>query len=142
MRNPALIRGIALACLAALASTACDREVETAEVTPPAATADPAAGTPAKTTPPPMPSPTDPAGAANDAGAGSFICENGHWVELVGDDTARVTLADGRVIDLPRKADGVAEYRGVALSFDLSDDGQGGVLGQDEVGGFDCEIVG
>lgn len=81
--------------------------------------------------------------AADDAGdVRRFDCESGHKVELVGKDLARVTLADGRVIELPRKSDGIAEYRGEALSFDLDDSGRSGVLGQDEVGGFACEPAG
>jgi hypothetical protein len=80
-------------------------------------------------------------GALPDSGAAVrlFECEGGHLVELVDGDSARITLADGRVIELPRRIDGVAEYRGEALTFDIDADGRGGVLGQDEVGGFACE---
>jgi hypothetical protein len=66
-----------------------------------------------------------------------YRCEQGHRVDIVGGDSARVTLADGRVVDIPRVADSAPpRYSGIALSFEVSSDGA--TLGQDEVGGFAC----
>jgi hypothetical protein len=64
-----------------------------------------------------------------------YSCEQGHRV-VVG-DTAQVTLADGRVVDIPRVADSAPpRYAGEALSFEVGN--EGGILGQDETGGFAC----
>ena len=66
-----------------------------------------------------------------------YSCEQGHRVDIVGDDTAQVTLADGRVVDIPRVAGGAPpRYAGEALSFEV--DNKGAMLGQDETGGFSC----
>ena len=66
-----------------------------------------------------------------------YRCEQGHRVDIVGGNNARVTLADGRVVDIPRIADSAPpRYSGVALSFEVGSDGA--MLGQDEVGGFAC----
>lgn len=66
-----------------------------------------------------------------------YSCEQGHRVDIIGGSTARVTLADGRAIDIPRIADSAPpRYSGVALSFEVGSDGA--TLGQDEVGGFAC----
>lgn len=66
-----------------------------------------------------------------------YTCEQGHSVAIVRGDTARVSLADGRVIDIPRIADSSPpRYSGVALSFDVGSNGA--TLGQHEVGGFAC----
>lgn len=141
-----------LAALAALALAGCGEQTDGADGSAPTdleAVDDTAPAVP----PPPEPQvgngndpgaagPTAPAIAVDDGDLRRFDCESGHTVELVGEDLARVTLADGRVIELPRKSNGIAEYRGEALSFDLDDSGRGGVLGQDEVGGFACEPAG
>lgn len=106
------------------------------DTTAPTAQPSPAVPAPAGAT---GATPADPPAAndADDAGTPRlFVCDSGHRVELVGDATARVTLADGRVVDIER-AQGPVEYSGIALSFDLADDGTA-VLGQDEVGGFQC----
>ena len=66
-----------------------------------------------------------------------YSCEQGHRVDIVGGDTARVTLADGRIVDIPRVAGSVPpRYAGEALSFEV--DNKGAMLGQDETGGFSC----
>ena len=66
-----------------------------------------------------------------------YGCEQGHRVDIVGGNSARVTLADGRAVDIPRIADSAPpRYAGVALSFEVGSDGA--TLGQDEVGGFAC----
>ena len=66
-----------------------------------------------------------------------YRCDQGHRVDIVGGDTARVTLADGRTVDIPRVAGSAPpRYAGEALSFEIGNDGA--TLGQDEVGGFPC----
>jgi hypothetical protein len=66
-----------------------------------------------------------------------YSCEQGHRVDIVGGNSARVTLADGRIVDIPRVADSAPpRYSGIALSFEVGSDGA--MLGQDEVGGFVC----
>ncbi len=66
-----------------------------------------------------------------------YTCDQGHSVAIVRGDTARVTLADGRVVEIGRVADSSPpRYRGEALSFEVGSDGA--TLGQDEVGGFAC----
>lgn len=86
----------------------------------------------AKATPAAQGSDTPPAGITM-----RYTCEQGHRVDIVGGDTARVTLADGRVVDIPRVADSAPpQYSGVALSFEVGS--EGATLGQHEVGGFAC----
>lgn len=66
-----------------------------------------------------------------------YRCDGGHAVAIVRGGSARVTLADGRIVEIARVADSAPPvYRGEALSFEIGSDG--GTLGQDEVGGFDC----
>jgi hypothetical protein len=66
-----------------------------------------------------------------------YRCEQGHRVDIVGGNSARITLADGRIVDIPRVADSAPpRYAGIALSFEVGS--EGGTLGQDEVGGFAC----
>lgn len=66
-----------------------------------------------------------------------YRCEQGHRVDIVGGNNARVTLADGRVVDIPRVADSTPpRYAGVSLSFEVGS--EGAMLGQDEAGGFAC----
>lgn len=66
-----------------------------------------------------------------------YSCEQDHRVDIVGSNTARVTLADGRVVDIPRVAGSAPpRYAGEALSFEFGN--RGAVLGQDETGGFAC----
>ena len=66
-----------------------------------------------------------------------YSCEQGHRVDIVAGNTARITLADGRIVDIPRVDSGAPpRYAGEALSFDV--DNEGGMLGQDETGGFAC----
>lgn len=142
-------RSLLFTAVAALALSACDRSadptvpVPVAEGAADSATGAEAAGAPAPVAPAALPAESGAGPGAQMGASGAdiraFTCESDHQVELVGDELARVTLADGRVIELPRKPDGVAEYRGEALTFDIDEDGGGGVLGQDEVGGFACE---
>ena len=66
-----------------------------------------------------------------------YACEQGHSVAIVRGEIARVSLADGRVAEIPRVANSAPpRYSGVALSFDVGTDGA--TLGQHEVGGFAC----
>jgi hypothetical protein len=67
-----------------------------------------------------------------------YRCNQGHRVDIFSGDVARVTLADGRVVDIER-VDGSAppRYAGVALSFEVGS--EGAMLGQDETGGFACD---
>jgi hypothetical protein len=66
-----------------------------------------------------------------------YSCEHGHRVDIVGGNTARVTLADGRIVDVPRLAGSAPpRYAGEALSFEV--DNKGAMLAQDETGGFAC----
>jgi hypothetical protein len=66
-----------------------------------------------------------------------YRCDGGHAVAIVRGELARVTLADGRVVEISRVADSAPPaYRGEALSFEVGS--QGATLGQDEVGGSDC----
>lgn len=70
-----------------------------------------------------------------------YNCEQGHHVDIVGGNTARVALADGRVVEIPRVADSAPpRYSGIALSFEI--DSGGATLGQHEVGGFACREAG
>lgn len=70
-----------------------------------------------------------------------YACDAGHRVELVRGETARVTLSDGRVIDIPRVPGSMPpRYGGEALSFEAGRDGA--VLGQHETGGFACHESG
>lgn len=91
-------------------------------------------------------------GRASVAGAGragadtaksimDYSCEGGHNVAIIdGGAVARVALGDGRVIDLPRSADQTPPlYAGEALEFAVTSNG--GMLGQDEVGGSSCEAA-
>lgn len=66
-----------------------------------------------------------------------YSCDKGDRVEIVGGDTARITLADGRIVDIPRVADSApTRYAGIALSFEVGS--EGAMLGQDEAGGSAC----
>ena len=117
----ALIATTALA--AALTLSACQRDQSDALPPPPVTDAP---------TAPVEPTPSD------DATTMRYSCESGHRVEIVnGGDTARVLLSDGRSVDIARVADASPPlYAGEALEFAVGSDG--GTLGQDEVGGFDC----
>lgn len=66
-----------------------------------------------------------------------YSCDQGQRVDIVGGNTAHVTLADGRVVDLQRVPDSAPpRYSGEALSFEVGSDGA--TLGQDEAGGSAC----
>lgn len=116
-----------LCLVAACALIGCKRPGdETASASP--TTMDDPGTTAAGTAPPP---PTD------DGVSMRYRCDGGHAIAIVRGELARVTLADGRVVEIPRIADSAPPaYRGEALSFEIGSDG--GTLGQDEVGGFDC----
>jgi len=127
--------GLLLAVLAALSATACNRAddgssgASARETAPAASTAGSATSGPAGSAPP----------DATEADASitmRYDCEQGHSVAIAGDE-ARVTLADGRRVAIPRVADSAPpRFAGEALSFEVN--ATGAVLGQDEVGGFDC----
>ena len=66
-----------------------------------------------------------------------YTCDQGHSVAIVRGAIARVSLADGRVIEIPRISDSSPpSYSGVALSFEVGSNSA--TLGQHEVGGFAC----
>jgi hypothetical protein len=115
---------------------ACQKPAPPAEPAPSAGNEPAAATTPADT--PDTSAPNE--GGAADASAGitmRYSCDGGHGVAIVRGDTARVTLADGRVVEIKRVADSSPpRYSGEALSFEVGNDG--GTLGQDETGGFAC----
>jgi hypothetical protein len=80
---------------------------------------------------------TAPAARADPDVTMRYACEHGHSVAILRGEIARVSLADGRVVEIPRVADSAPpHYSGVALSFDVGSDGA--TLGQHEVGGFAC----
>ncbi|MDQ3617586.1 MAG: hypothetical protein M3374_02540 [Pseudomonadota bacterium] len=118
----ALIATTALA--AALTLSACQRD-HSDDLPPPTAADAPTA-------------PIEPMTPPDDATTMRYRCESGHRVEIVnGGDTARVLLSDGRSVDIARVADASPPlYAGEALEFAVGSDG--GTLGQDGVGGFDC----
>jgi hypothetical protein len=75
--------------------------------------------------------------SANDGITMRYACDQGHSVAIVRGEIARVSLADGRVLEIPRIADSSPpSYSGVALSFEVGS--TGATLGQHEVGGFAC----
>lgn len=86
---------------------------------------------------PAVPGRTERDAAADDSVTMRYACEQGHEIEIVGGDTARIRLNDGRVVEIVRVADSSPpRYSGEALSFDVAS--TGGTLGQHEVGGFSC----
>ena len=87
---------------------------------------------------------TMPAGTAADATPpaeealemATYTCDGDHRVSVDG-DTAQVTLADGRTVELSRSAGAsTATFAGEALEF--TGDAEGGTLVQDEGGSFTC----
>ena len=109
---------------------------------PPADTGTPTAGdAPASATPKDLPDTSAPnesgAAAASEGVTMRYTCEQGHAVAIVRGEIARVTLADGRVVEIERVADSSPpRYSGEALSFEIGS--SGATLGQDETGGFAC----
>lgn len=94
--------------------------------------ADPAAVAPTR--------PPSAAAAPLPGASARYACEGGHFVETTAQGRARVTLADGRIVDLDTAAAdaGVAgSYAGEALQFTADTEG-GGILVQDEDGPFAC----
>jgi hypothetical protein len=66
-----------------------------------------------------------------------YRCDSGHSVAIVRGELARVTMADGRVVEIARVTDtSPPQFQGEALSFEVT--GDGATLGQHEVGGFAC----
>lgn len=110
----------------------CDRTDPSQAIEPPEATV-------------PGASPVDPAlpgpdERLNDTASMRYTCEGGWNVAILG-DIAQVTAGDGRVIELQRVADRSPPlFAGEALEFSV--DGDGAVLGQDEVGPLPCEESG
>lgn len=88
-----------------------------------------------------QPAPADTAPMDNGKSVMDYVCEGGHSVAIIdGGDVARVALADGRTIDLQRSTDQAPPlYAGEALEFAVTSNG--GMLGQDEVGGFPCKAA-
>lgn len=90
--------------------------------------------------PPPAATPT--AVVPGDAAEGvsmRYRCDGGSSVEILTSGSARVTLADGRVVELPAVSGSAPPaYAGEALSFAIGSDG--GQLAQDEGGQQDCSV--
>jgi hypothetical protein len=122
--------------LLAAGLAACQKPAPPAEPTPPTGDEPAAATTPADT--PDTSAPNE--GGAADASSGitmRYTCDNGHSVAIVRGETARVTLAEGHVVEIKRVADSSPpRYSGEALSFEVGSDGA--TLGQDETGSSHC----
>jgi hypothetical protein len=81
---------------------------------------------------------TAPAGPSADTGRARYRCADGHRVEVV-DDTARVTLRNGTVVDLPRSAQATGTlYAGQALEFTVI--GEAAQLARDEGAHWACMV--
>ena len=119
---------ILIMLIAACALNGCKRQGDDEAANAPATARGNPDAKPVDTAPPPP---------ADDGVSMRYLCDGGHEVAIVRGELARVTLADGRVVEIARVADSAPPaYRGEALSFEVGSDG--GTLGQDEVGGFDC----
>lgn len=136
------MRRIVALLLVCAGIAACQRPAPPAEPADSAVREDPAAAssTQAAPTPDDLPdtSAVNEGGAAKVAQAATtrYTCDGGHGVAVTG-ESARITLADGRVVEIRRVAQSSPpRYSGEALSFDVSD--EGGMLGQHETGGFAC----
>lgn len=70
-----------------------------------------------------------------------YTCEGDHAVAIIEKgEVARVSLADGSTIDLPRNPDQTPpSYAGEALAFAVTS--TGGTLDQDEAGSFPCKAA-
>jgi len=110
-----------LGCAAALLIAACQKPA-------PPEPAPPSASTPTS------------AEAPNPADEGvtmRYRCESGLKVTIMRGETARISLADGRVVEIERTAESSPpSYRGEAVAFEVG--GDGATLAQDDVGAFDC----
>ncbi|MGH8077572.1 MAG: hypothetical protein ACREPE_09645 [Lysobacter sp.] len=122
------MRPLSIACAAVLLMSACQQDR-----TAPAADIPPAADAPQVAAATPELEPN------RDQALMDYICEGGHRIAIVGGgDIARVTLSDNRTVDLQRSADQSPPlFDGEALEFVITSDG--GMLGQDEGGGFPCK---
>lgn len=147
MRNSLIANTTLAAIVATLALSGCQRDhsdlaTGTPGATEPAATQPTTALAGADTA-----LPTDDATLQMDAGATasdattmSYSCDDGHRVEIIQTDTARIMLADGRRVEITRAAGSAPPmYSGEGLQFSVGD--QGGTLSQDEVGSFDCRAT-
>ena len=122
---------LAYALPLAMLTTGCKPAVPPAQ--PDTATRNETAEAPAKSAIPP----TSGSDAASAGVTMRYSCDQGHRVDIVGGAAARITLADGRVVEIPRVAESAPpRYAGVALSFEVGS--EGAMLGQDEAGGFAC----
>lgn len=66
-----------------------------------------------------------------------YGCADGNKVDIVGGDTARVTLSDGRKLELARvEGRSPPLYSGDATEFAIGS--EGGVLARDDGGQWDC----
>jgi hypothetical protein len=125
---------LALLPLASLIAASCQRPAAPAAEAPPSRSQSAA----------PAPAEAAEAGSAKSASGENgdgitmrYTCEQGHSAAIARGGIARVSLADGRVVEIPRIADSSPpRYSGVALSFAVGSDGA--TLGQHEVGGFAC----
>jgi hypothetical protein len=109
--------------LAMLAGCNADRPAATSE-----SEADPAPPAAPSTSPPP---------AQGDGVTMRYACADGNKVDIVGGDTARVALSDGRTVELPR-VDGRSPplYSDATLQFAVGS--EGGVLAGDDGAPADC----
>lgn len=81
----------------------------------------------------PVPAPAD---ATSDAVTMRYDCGE-HRIDVMGNDHARVTMSDGRVIELAHVADSSPPlFSGDALEFSI--DGDGAQLAQDEGASWPC----
>ncbi|MEG3191355.1 hypothetical protein [Lysobacter sp. D1-1-M9] len=147
MRNSLIANTAVAAIAAALALSACQRDhsdlaTGTPGATEPAAT-QPTAGLASADTALPADDASlqmDAGVTASDATTMSYTCDDGHRVEIVETDTARVMLADGRRVEITRAAGSAPPmYSGEGLQFSVGN--QGGTLSQDELGSFDCRAT-
>ncbi|HVR81124.1 MAG TPA: hypothetical protein VHF02_03400 [Luteimonas sp.] len=110
--------------VACLALAACNRQQ------PPAASGETATTASA-------PAAVEPASDSTGNITMGYSCDDGNKVEILGSEGARVTLSDGRVVDLPGVADSSPPaFAGEALSFAIGS--EGGQLSQDEGGQWNC----
>lgn len=110
-----------------LALAACNRQQLPAASSPPVAASAPTATVPASE-------------SVGGVVTMRYSCAGGNKVDILGSEAARVTLGDGRVVELPRLADNSPPaFAGEALSFAVgSEDAQ---LSQDEGGQWTCSAA-
>lgn len=104
----------------------------------------PAPTTNTPTTPAPAAPPSDTASTSGYADTGGitmrYNCDKGFAVAILSGDSARITLSDGRAIEIGRVAGSMpARYGGQTFTF--AADSNGAMLSQDQVGEFACTVA-